>query len=130
MKRYYQKGTKYHARKIVVDGMEFASQKEARRWSELKLMQKAGAISDLRRQVKFELIPAQREQDTVGSRGGIHRGALIEREVSYWADFVYVENGKTVVEDVKGMKSGTAYDVFTIKRKLLLWRYGIKVKET
>lgn len=127
MKRYYQKGTKYHARKITVDGITFDSQKEARRYSELLLLVKAGEISDLRRQVKFELIPAQREPDVTGPRGGIIKGKVIEREVAYYADFVYRDKrtDRTVVEDVKGMRT----EVYNLKRKLMLWRYGIKIKE-
>lgn len=121
--------SKYHSRKIVRDGMTFDSQKEYRRFCELSLLQRAGAITDLRRQVEYELIPAQREPDTVGVRGGIKKGKVIEQKCSYIADFVYNENGKVVVEDVKGYKKGTAYAVFVIKRKLMLCVYGVRVKE-
>jgi hypothetical protein len=54
---------------------------------------------------------------------------LLEREISYVADFVYYENGQLVVEDVKGYKKGPAYAVFVMKRKLMLKVYGIRVKE-
>ena len=92
------------------DGIRHDSIKEANRWCELNLLQRAGVISNLQRQVKFELIP---KQDG-------------ERAVHYVADFVYIENGKQVVEDVKGMRT----DVYKIKRRLMLWRYGIRIKET
>lgn len=106
-----------------------ASRKEARRKRELELMQRAGAISDLRCQVPFELIPAQREPDSVGPRGGAVKGKLREKSCVYVADFVYTRAGETVVEDVKGYKGGAAYAVFVIKRKLMLWVHGIAVKE-
>jgi hypothetical protein len=121
--------SKYHSKKVSAGGEAFDSRKEYRRWCELLLLQRAGQISDLRRQVEFELIPAQREPDAVGARGGIKRGKLIEQRCCYIADFVYTENGQTVVEDVKGYKRGTAYAVFSIKRKLLLFTRGIRIRE-
>jgi hypothetical protein len=89
--------------KTVIDGITFDSKREAKRYCELKILQKGKIISDLRCQVKFELIPAQ--------KGGIRT----EREVAYYADFVYQENGKTVIEDTKGHK--TIH--YIIKRKLM-----------
>ncbi len=121
--------SKYKAKKASVDGIEFDSRKEANRYCELKLLQRAGKIQNLELQKAIELIPAQREADTIGKRGGIIKGKVIEKAVFYRADFVYTENGETVVEDVKGYKGGGAYAVFTIKRKLLLYNYGIKIKE-
>ena len=121
--------SKYKAKKASVDGIEFDSRKEANRYCELKLLQRAGKIQNLELQKAIELIPVQREADTIGKRGGIIKGKVIEKAVFYRADFVYTENGETVVEDVKGYKGGGAYAVFTIKRKLLLYKYGIKIKE-
>lgn len=92
------------------DGIRHDSIKEANRWCELNLLQRAGLISDLKRQVKYELIPKQEG----------------EKALHYVADFVYTENGKTVVEDSKGYRT----DVYKIKRKLMLYRYGIKIRET
>lgn len=99
---------KYHNRKITRDGVTFDSRREARRYEELQLLQQAGEIKNLRRQVKFVLIPTQREPNIIGPRGGVKKGKLLERECSYIADFVYGENGKMVVEDAKGkeMSSG------------------------
>lgn len=110
----------------------FDSKKEKRRYDELLLMERAGKIADLRRQVPFELIPAQREPARRGPRGGMIQGKLIERACSYVADFVYtdVDTDMMVVEDVKGYRDGQAYAVFAIKRKLMLWKYGIRIKET
>lgn len=117
--------SKYHSKKVIVGGEVFDSRKEYRRFCELSLLQKAGAITELQRQVEYELIPAQRGPDTVGVRGGIKKGRVIEQKCSYVADFVYKENGKTVVEDTKGFKTKD----YIIKRKLMLWVHGIKIKE-
>lgn len=118
--------TKYHSKKITKDGITYDSQKEYRRFCELQLLERAGAIHDLKRQVEYVLIPAQREPDKVGVRGGIIKGKTIELAVKYVADFVYTEDGKTVVEDVKGFRTPD----YIIKRKLLLYLHGIRIKET
>ena len=124
------KGNKYLNKKIVVDGIEFDSKKEAKRFQSLSLLLSAGEISDLRLQVPYELIPAQKEPDTVGPKGGVKPGKTIERACVYIADFTYRDKeGRLVVEDVKGYKMGGAYSVFKIKKKLLLWRYGISIRE-
>lgn len=108
---------KYHARKVTVDGITFDSAKEATRWAELKLLERAGEIYDLQRQVPFVIIPEQRDSN----------GKLLEREVKYIADFVYKAKGQLnrTVEDVKGMKT----EVYRIKKKLMLYRNGIRIKE-
>lgn len=127
--RWYRTN-KYRNTKTIVDGIEFDSRKEAARYKELKLLEAAGEISNLEMQVKFVLIPTQREPDFVGVRGGIKKGKVIEKECSYLADFVYIRDGEVIVEDVKGYKNGSAYNIFKIKRKLMLYLYGIKVVET
>lgn len=119
------RANKYGSRKITKDGMTFDSLREYRRFCELRLLEKAGQITDLRRQVKFVLVPAQYGPDSIGKRGGVKRGKLIEREVSYVADFVYAEGEKQVVEDSKGFRTKD----YIIKRKLMLWVHGIQVKE-
>jgi hypothetical protein len=105
---------KYHSRKITRDGMTFDSVKEYRRFCELRLLERAGAVTELERQVKFELIPSQRID-----------GKVVERACAYIADFVYMENGKKVVEDTKGFRTPD----YIIKRKLMLWVHGIRIKE-
>lgn len=119
--------SKYGADKVEINGIKFDSKREARRYRELALLERAGSITDLRLQVKFVLIPAQREPDTIGKRGGVKRGKLIERECAYIADFVYTDTstGEQVVEDTKGMRT-TEY---IIKRKLMLYVHGIRIKE-
>lgn len=133
MKTTKTKTPKLKNKKTVVDGIEFDSKKEAMYWLTLRDMEARGEISDLRRQVKFILIPAQREKDTIGARGRVIRGKVIERELSYIADFVYRDNatGKTVVCDVKGYRKADAatYRIFVCKRKLMLEKYGIRVVE-
>lgn len=122
---------KYHNKKAMAGCLLFDSRKEARRHAQLQLLLAAGAIRDLQRQVKFVLIPSQREADSIGKRGGRKQGKLIERECAYVADFVYTDcaTGETVVEDVKGYKGGGAYTVFSIKRKLMLYVHGIRIHE-
>ena len=88
-------------------------------------MERKGEIQDLERQVKFVLIPAQREPDTIGPRGGVKKGKVLEREVAYVADFVYTQNGERIVEDTKGFRTKD----YVIKRKLMLWVHGIRISE-
>lgn len=116
---------KYHNKKTTMNGITYDSQKEAKRHQELLLLERAGAIQDLKRQVKFVLIPTQREPDTRGVRGGIIKGKVLELECSYVADFVYTENGKTIVEDTKGFKTKD----YILKRKMMLHFHGIRIRE-
>lgn len=118
-------GTKYRNRKITRDGETFDSLKEYRRYCELAILERAGTITDLRRQVEFILIPAQREPDIIGKRGGIKPGKIIEKQCAYVADFVYTENGGTVVEDTKGYRTKD----YILKRKMMLYFHGIKIRE-
>ena len=119
---------KYYNKKCTVNGIIFDSRKEARRYQELLLLQRAGVIKSLQRQVKYVLIPAQYESfERYGKNGQeLTPGKkLIERECAYVADFVYVEDGKTVIEDTKGFKTKD----FIIKRKLMLYTHGIRIRE-
>ena len=128
---YFGNDSKYKAKKVEINGIKFDSKREARRYEELLILEQAGEIKDLKRQVKYILIPAQREPDTVGARGGNIKGKLIERECAYVADFVYIDThtGEQIVEDVKGYRDGQAYALFKIKRKLMLYVHGIQIKE-
>lgn len=120
------RASKYNASKHVVDGIKFDSQKEADRYKELTLLERIGKISELELQKEFELIPTQREPSTFGKRGGEKLGDVIERKCSYYADFYYKdEKGNPVVEDTKGMKLSD----YIIKRKLMLYVHGIRIKE-
>lgn len=128
-RKYKPKKTasKYGNRTAVIGGEVFDSRKEAKRWKELLLLVMAGEITNLERQKKFVLIPAQREPDRTGPKGGLIKGAVIERECSYYADFYYVDakTGAVVVEDTKGVRTPE----YIIKRKLMLERFGIRIKE-
>lgn len=110
--------SKYKSRKVQYNGMTFDSVKEYRRWCELSLLERAGEISNLMRQVPYVLIPPQQDQ----------AGHLVERQVVYRADFVYTDNrsGATVVEDTKGMRTPE----YILKRKLMRYIYGIGIYET
>lgn len=111
--------SKYGNRKVVTEDGTFDSEKEYRRWRELKLMERAGEIYELKRQVPFVLIPTQKDE----------HGKVVERELKYIADFVYLANDGTgwrrVVEDVKGLKT----EVYRIKKKMMLYRNGIRIQE-
>lgn len=102
------KKNKYGAKKCTVDNIEFDSMKEARRYAELKLLERAGQIKNLQLQPKFLL------QESFKQNGKSYR------EISYIADFSYVENGNLVVEDTKGFKT----KVFRLKEKLFRYKYG------
>lgn len=101
---------------VIEDGGErFDSKAEHRRWCYLVQLQRAGEVTQLRRQVPFELIPAQQRPS-----GGV------ERPTTYIADFVYTDRtGSRVVEDVKGASTPE----YRLKRKLMLWRHGVEIRE-
>lgn len=127
MWRNYLKKAKYRNNKITIGNDTYDSMKEYQRYLDLLAMLNAGEITDLKRQVKFILLPAQREPDTKGKRGGVKKGKLIEREVAYYADFVYTDtgSGETVVEDTKGIRTKD----YILKRKMMLYFHNIKIKE-
>lgn len=109
-----RKPSKFHNHKTKVNGVKFDSKAEARRFAQLSLLELTGHITDLKRQVAYLLIPGQRKPS--GS---------VERAVTYRADFVYQSAGKTIVEDVKGMRTPD----YVIKRKLMLQVHGIEIVE-
>lgn len=101
--------SKYHAKKTKVGDKTFDSKKEANRYVELTLMEKAKAIQDLHTQVAFPLI----------------KKSKYGREIKYIADFTYYDNGKFIVEDTKGFRT----DVYKLKKRLMAELYGIEIKE-
>lgn len=113
---YPSKKSKYHAQKTVLDGIKFDSKKEANRYAELKLMERAGLIKGLQRQVRFALIPSF---DVDGKH---------YRPTTYVADFVYtdVKSGKQVVEDCKGFRT----DIYRLKAKMFAHKFGVSILET
>lgn len=133
MKSKFRSSSKYYSKKITRDGMTFDSLKEYRKFRELLLLEKAGEITDLKRQVEFELLPAQYEEVPTGEvyKRGERKGqpkmkrVCVEKAVKYYADFVYKENGKTIVMDTKGVRTKD----YILKRKMLLYLHKIKIKE-
>ena len=121
---------KYHNTKIEIDGQKFDSKREYGRWSFLKIMEQQGLITDLRRQVKYELVPPIIETEVVHLKTkdkSVEK--TVQRAIEYVADFVYMKDGKTVVEDMKASSKRGAIDkVFLIKEKLFRYRYGFNIK--
>lgn len=123
--------SKYHNHKITdpVTGDVFDSRHEYNRWLELVQLEKLGKITDLKRQVSFELLPAQYDVITTFSpkkHKPREKRVLREKSVIYVADFVYLfPDGRQVVEDAKGIKT----DVYIIKRKMMRHMLGIVVQE-
>ena len=108
------RASKYHAKKTTIDGIEFDSAKEAKRYAKLRDMEGEGKIKGLRLQVPFELLPSF-ECDGVKYRG-----------MKYIADFVYVRDGALVVEDCKGVKTPE----YKMKKKLMAYVNHINIEES
>jgi len=121
---------KFGAKFIVIDGIKFQSLKEGSRYKNLKFLEKHGRIFHLHLQVDFPLSPSiyydyDTRSFTLDKRSGKH-GFCIQRKTKYYADFVYIENGKVVIEDSKGTRT----DVYKKKANQILKFYGIKIHET
>ena len=101
--------SKYHAKKVEYEGRTFDSTKEFKRYKELKLLERQKIITDLQLQVPFILI----EKSEYG------------RAIRYVADFTYYENGKFIVEDVKGYRT----DVYKLKKRLFEEKFKMKITE-
>ena len=113
-------GQKYGNRKTVVDGIKFDSKAEAGRYRQLKMMQDSGEITNLELQKRFVLTPSRKLSN-----------GKTERASHYVADFYYVtEDGEHITEDVKGSRKGAAYQMFALKRKLMLDKHDIEILET
>ena len=132
MKRNFNKGkyNKYHNKKVIVDGVTYDSKREYARWSFLKTMEQQGLISELKRQVKFELIPPIKEEKVVQLKTKEKTTEkTVQRAIEYIADFVYMKGDTMVVEDIKASSKMGAIDrVFLIKEKLFRYRYGFCIK--
>lgn len=123
----YAPRNKYHAKKVTICGIEFDSKKEGMRWLLLKDMERSGEISDLRRQVPFELLPAIYRDVTVHlkTKDKVER-KLVQRAVHYVADFVYTDReGRQIVEDTKGLRLPD----YILKKKMMLALLGIRISE-
>lgn len=116
--------SKYHAKPTVVDNIRFASQKEARRYRELKLLERAGEIWDLELQPRFPLsVPST--TGTIGGAAKVLAGTFDGRIGEYRGDFAYLDRTGRVVEDVKGFKTA----LYRWKKKHVEKQYGITIRE-
>ena len=128
--KFKNKNKYYNCKTKSSDGIVFDSHKEASRWEQLRILERAGEITELQRQVKYEIIPAQYETYERYSKRGerLKDGErLVERNAEYVADFVYTitKTGETIVEDAKGFRTKD----YILKRKLMLLVHGIRIKE-
>ena len=130
----FGKRSKYGNKKVVHDGMTFDSKKEKARYEVLKLAEQAGVIQELRRQVKFELVPAIREEYEEKLKTKTRtKTRTIQKAITYTADFQYyhVERDEWVVEDIKSSPKQASLDkCFLLKEKLFRWKYGYNIKRT
>lgn len=125
----YGKRPKYGNSKTSFGGVEYDSKRERDRHIYLMGQERQGVISDLKRQVTFHLLPAQYETVEKQLKTKTKQvSQCVERAVDYTADFTYMKDGKLVVEDVKASKSILAKE-FVIKRKMMLYFHGIKIRE-
>ena len=108
--------TKYRAIKTEVAGIKFDSKREAVRWQELNYLQRAGHISDLKRQVPIELVPGVK----------LHGETRARPAIRLVVDFRYIENGATVWEDTKGMETPAS----RMKRHMAKALCGVDVRVT
>lgn len=127
MSPYPWNKNKYHAKKVNICGIDFDSKKEGMHWLLLKDKERSGEISNLRRQVPFELLPAIYEDEVVHLKTKDKTVTkLVQRPVTYIADFVYVDkDGNTQVEDTKGFKTPE----FILKKKMMRSLLNIEVIE-
>ena len=112
-KRLDYKINKYKNKKITINNITFDSKKESLRYQQLKLLERARVISNLELQKKYIL------QDKFELNGKKYR------EISYVADFVYIQDGKTIVEDTKGFRT----EVYKLKKKMFMYKYKMEIKE-
>lgn len=130
----FKKRSKYGNKKVVVDGETFDSKKEKARYDVLKLAEEAGVIENLSRQVKFELIPAIREEYVEQLKTKTRtKTRTLQKAITYTADFEYYHVGRDewVVEDIKSSPKQASLDkCFLLKEKLFRWRYGYGIKRT
>lgn len=109
----YTKQNKYHNKKVIYDGIKFDSEKEKNRYVGLKQLERLGVIQNLQRQVKYELQPSFKLN-----------GKTI-RSITYIADFVYIQDNKEIIEDVKGMRTKE----YLLKKKMFEYKYQKEIKE-
>lgn len=124
-----EKGQKYKNKKIEIDGIKFDSTKEGKRYLALKQALYDGKIQDLKLQVKYELIPAIKEEyvEHLKTKDRVKTRTL-QLPITYTCDFQYMKDGELVVEDVKASPKMLPKE-FTLKEKLMFWKYRIRIKK-
>ena len=123
------KRSKYGNRKVIIEGIKFDSEREAKRYLTLKEYQNKGDISDLKLQVVYELIPAIKELKTVVLKTKtIQKEVTIQQPITYRCDFTYIHNGVLVVEDIK-ISPKMLPTEYKLKKKLMRYIHGITIKE-
>lgn len=123
-----KKGERYNHTKVEVDGLKFDSKKEYDRYLFLKKEVELGTITELRTQVKYELIPKVTEEyiEHLKTKDKIKTRTL-QHPITWTADFVYIKDGEEVVEDVKASKALLS-DRFVIKEKLFFWKFRKRIR--
>ena len=123
-----KKRPKYGNKKVEYQGQLFDSKREMQRFVVLKEAEEKGLISDLRTQVTFELIPAITEEyvEHLKTKDKI-KTRVLQRAVTYKADFVYVKDGEEIIEDVKISKALIPKE-FALKEKIFFWKYGKRIQ--
>lgn len=124
-----KKGTKYNNKKVEVDGVVYDSKREYERWLLLKDAEEQGIITDLQRQVKFELIPAVIEEyvEHLKTKDKI-KTRVLQRPITYTADACYYKDGEYIVEDLK-VSPKVKTDKYILKNKMMFALKGIRIKE-
>ena len=124
-----EKGQKYKNKKIEIDGIKFDSTKEGKRYIVLKQALAEGVIQDLKLQVKYELIPSIKEEyvEHLKTKDKIKTRTL-QLPITYTCDFQYLKDGELVVEDIKASPKLLPKE-FTLKEKLMFWKYRIKIRK-
>lgn len=124
-----EKGQKYKNKNIEIDGIKFDSTKEGKRYLVLKQALYDGKIQDLKLQVKYELIPAIKEEyvEHLKTKDRVKTRTL-QLPITYTCDFQYMKDGELVVEDVKASPKMLPKE-FTLKEKLMFWKYRIRIKK-
>ena len=124
-----EKGKKYNNTKVEYDGIKFDSKKEMQRYIVLKDAENSGAISNLELQVKYELIPAVREEyiEHLKTKDKVKTRTL-QLPITYTCDFQYFKNGVLVVEDVKASPKMLPKE-FVLKEKMMFALKGIRIKK-
>lgn len=124
-----EKGKKYNNTKVEYDGIKFDSKKEMQRYIVLKDAENSGAISNLELQVKYELIPAVREEyvEHLKTKDKVKTRTL-QLPITYTCDFQYFKDGVLIVEDVKASPKMLPKE-FVLKEKMMFALKGIKIKK-